>query len=139
MTRKLYIKWLFIQWNSQKGKSTKFRVILVNLLPFINNLIVGSVTKNYKKSENSSSSSLLLPCEVKVAQSCPTLCNTMNYIVRGSLQARILERVAFPFSRESSQPRDKTCRGPAPVDPGNSKGGRSWRGKTCLFISIRLD
>ena len=21
------------------------------------------------------------------------------------------------------------CRGPAPVDPGNSKGGRSWRGK----------
>ena len=31
------------------------------------------------------------------------------------------------------------CRGPAPVDPGNSKGGRHWRGKTCLFINIRLD
>ena len=31
------------------------------------------------------------------------------------------------------------CRGPAPVDPGNSKGGRRWRGKTCLFINIRLD
>ena len=31
------------------------------------------------------------------------------------------------------------CRGPAPVDPGNSKGGRRWRGKTCLFIDIRLD
>ena len=26
------------------------------------------------------------------------------------------------------------CRGPAPVDPGNSKGGRRWRGKTCLLI-----
>ena len=31
------------------------------------------------------------------------------------------------------------CRGPAPVDPGNSKGGRRWRGKTCLFINVRLD
>ena len=30
-----------------------------------------------------------------------------------------------------------TCRGPAPVDPGNSKGGRRWREKTCLFINIR--
>ena len=31
------------------------------------------------------------------------------------------------------------CWGPALVDPGNSKGGRHWRGKTCLFINIRLD
>ena len=30
------------------------------------------------------------------------------YIVHGLLQARILEWVAFPFSRESSQPRDQT-------------------------------
>ena len=30
----------------------------------------------------------------------------------------------------------RTCRGPAPVDPGNSKGGRRWRGKTCLFINV---
>ena len=32
----------------------------------------------------------------------------MNYTVHGILRARILERVAFPFSRESSQPRDWT-------------------------------
>ena len=32
----------------------------------------------------------------------------MNYTVRGILQARILEWVAFPFSRGSSQPRDQT-------------------------------
>ena len=32
----------------------------------------------------------------------------MNYTVHGILQARILEWVAFPFSRESSQPRDRT-------------------------------
>ena len=32
----------------------------------------------------------------------------MDYTVYGILQARILEWVAFPFSRESSQPRDWT-------------------------------
>ena len=45
---------------------------------------------------------------VKVAQSCLTLCNPINYTVRGILQARILELVALPFSRESPQPRDQT-------------------------------
>ena len=44
--------------------------------------------------------------KVKVAQSCPTLYNPMDYTVHGILQARILEWVAFPFSRGSSQPRD---------------------------------
>ena len=43
--------------------------------------------------------------KVKVAQSCPTLCNPMDSTVHGILQARILEWVAFPFSRGSSQPR----------------------------------
>ena len=32
----------------------------------------------------------------------------MDYRVHGILQARILEWVAFPFCRESSQPRDQT-------------------------------
>ena len=45
--------------------------------------------------------------EVTVAQSRPTLCDPMDYTVRGILQARILEWVAFPFSRGSSQPRDQ--------------------------------
>ena len=40
---------------------------------------------------------------LKVAQSCPTLCDPMDYTVHGILQARILEWVAFPFSRGSSQ------------------------------------
>ena len=53
------------------------------------------------------------PCEVKsveelVAQSCPTLCNPMDCSppdssVHGILQARLLEWVAIPFSRESNQ------------------------------------
>ena len=46
--------------------------------------------------------------EVKVTQSCPTLCDPMNYAVHGILQARILKRVAFPFSSGSSQPRNRT-------------------------------
>ena len=45
---------------------------------------------------------------VKVAQSCPTLRDPMDYTVYGILQARILEWVAFPFARGSSQPRDRT-------------------------------
>ena len=43
--------------------------------------------------------------KVKVTQSCPTLCDPMDCTVHGILQARILEWVAFPFSRGSSQPR----------------------------------
>ena len=37
-----------------------------------------------------------------------TLCGPMDHTVHGILQARILEWVAFPFSRESSQLRDQT-------------------------------
>ena len=41
-------------------------------------------------------------------KSCPTLCDPMDYSVHGILQAKIKEWVAFPFSRGSSQPRDRT-------------------------------
>ena len=46
--------------------------------------------------------------EVKVAQLCLTLWDPMDSTVHGILQARILEWVAFPFSRGSSQPRNRT-------------------------------
>ena len=46
--------------------------------------------------------------KVKVAQSCPTLSYPMDYTVQGTLQVRILEWVAFLFSRGFSQPRDQT-------------------------------
>ena len=50
---------------------------------------------------------------VVVAQSCPILCNPIDCSLPGSsvhgiLQARVLEWVAFPFSRGSSPPRDRT-------------------------------
>ena len=48
-----------------------------------------------------------------VAKLCLTLCDPMvssppGSSVHGILQARILERVAIPFSRGSSQPRNQT-------------------------------
>ena len=43
--------------------------------------------------------------KVKVTQSCLTLCDPIDNTVHGILQVRILEGVAFPFSRGSSQPR----------------------------------
>ena len=42
--------------------------------------------------------------KMQVAQSCPTLCNPMDFTVHGILQARILEWVAFPFSRGLPNP-----------------------------------
>ena len=46
--------------------------------------------------------------KVKVARLCLTLCDPMDCIVHGILQARILEWVAFLISRGSSQPREQT-------------------------------
>ena len=46
--------------------------------------------------------------KVKVTESSPTLCDPMEFRVQGILQARILECIAFPFSRVSSQRRDRT-------------------------------
>ena len=50
----------------------------------------------------------------KSLQSWPTLCNPMDCSppgcsVHGILQARILEWVAMPASKESSRPRDRAC------------------------------
>ena len=50
---------------------------------------------------------VFMKVKVKVVQSCLTLCDPMDYTVRGILQARILEWVAFPSSRGSSQPSDR--------------------------------
>ena len=46
--------------------------------------------------------------KMKVAQSCLTLFDPMDYTVHGIIQPRILEWVAYPFSKGSSQPRDRT-------------------------------
>ena len=58
-------------------------------------------------------SSLRPVSEVKISQSCPTLCNPMDCSLPGSsvhgiLQARTPEWVLISFPRGSSQPRDQT-------------------------------
>ena len=74
-----YNRW---QENRRKGKKTKQQ--------FLENLCHKNVlTYPY----------ICLIVKVKVAQLCSTLCDLRNYRVHGILQARILEWVAFPFSR----------------------------------------
>ena len=73
---------------------TKVRLVKAMVFPMV---IYGCESWTIKKVET-----------VKVAQSCLTLCNPMDYTVHGVLQARILEWVAYPFSSGSSQPRNQT-------------------------------
>ena len=65
-------------------------------------------------------------------------CDPVDYSVHGTLQARTLEWVAFPFSRASSQPRAEP-RSPMlqadslPVEP-QGKPQNTAVGKTSSFI-----
>ena len=64
--------------------------------------------------------------KVKVAQLCLTLCDPMDYTAHEILQARILEWVAFPFSRVLPNPEIES-RSPAfradslPAEPQNRR------------------
>ena len=73
--------------------------------------------------------------KVKVADSCPTICNFMDYTVHGILQARTLEWVAVLFSRGSSQPRDQTWSPTLQADslPSESPGKPQHFRKHCQF------
>ena len=99
-----------------------FYCIFLNILYFINIFQIFSgqgffesqhFNEHFKKTNQKTkpapqSRNITSSPKVKVAQSCLPLCDPMDYIVHGILQVRILEWVAFPFSRESSQPRDWT-------------------------------
>ena len=72
-----------------------------SVIPHKHPLDYETSTKSMKKSESD------------VAQLCPTLCDPMDCSLLGSFihgifQARIMEWAAISFSRESSQPRDRT-------------------------------
>ena len=75
---------------------------------------------------------LYLKVKVKVTQSCWILCDPLDYTVHGILQTRILEWVAFPFSRGCLQPRDQ-----AQVSSISGRFTTSWATKEaqmCLLI-----
>ena len=65
------------------------------------------VGKHEGKRQNNNKKAMKESMKVNIAQSCPTLCDPMDYVVHGILQARVLEWVAVPFSRRSFQPRDR--------------------------------
>ena len=93
---------------SQMSSSSYLRVVRGSPSALVLNLFSIFSLSNWSQSHHGLSSrcSGSCSCEVKVAQLCLTLCISMNYTVHGILQARILEWIAFPFSRGSSQPRD---------------------------------
>ena len=67
--------------------------------------------------------------EVKVAQSCMTLWNPIDYTVHGILQARILEWVAIPFSTHNAgiEPRSPALQvGSLPADPPGKPRILEW-------------
>ena len=74
--------------------------------------------------------------EVKATQSCPTICNPIHRI----LQARMLEWVAAPFSRGSSQPRDQTQVSCMWADslPAEPQGKLKNTGVGSLFLLQRI-
>ena len=77
---------------------------------------------------------------MKVAQSCPILCDLMDYTVHGILQARILEWVAFPspgdLPNPGIKPRSPTLQADSlPAEPkGKPKNTRV--GSLSLFQGI---
>ena len=81
----------------------------------------------------------------KSLQLCLTLCDPMDCSppgssVHGILQARILECVATPFSRGSSQPRDQTASSVAPTPLGHQgsliNDIDSWKFKLNLIFLL---
>ena len=74
---------------------------------------------------------------VKVAQLCPTLCEPMNCMIHGLLQARILEWVAFPFSRGSSQPRSPALQVDSlPAEPQGKLHEDKTQGKLIFLCTV---
>ena len=71
------------------------------------NLKKGILTKVVELYSTKVTMWILSTVKVKVAQSCLTLCNLMDYRIHGILQARILQWAAITFSK-SSQTRDRT-------------------------------
>ena len=108
-------RWILNHWTTGKVLYYEFyRQVVCGMmgatlvqLQLASNSISGRIY-NFSMAHTFLSFLLKIMSEVKVAQSCPTLCDTMDHTVHGILQIRILEWVAFPFSKGSSQPRDRT-------------------------------
>ena len=97
-------------------KVSKAKLIARGVKDYLNSMdeekIFWSQTRTWEKSQGYKWGRSRSLC-VLIAPSCPILCDPMNHSqicssIHGILQARILECVAIPFSRGSSQSRDQT-------------------------------
>ena len=100
-------------------------------LSFLNHIIISTGLKEKHTFEQDELFCYLITeVKVKVVQSCPTLCDPMDYTVHGILQARILEWIAIPSSRGPSQPRDWTqvsnIAGRSFTSWATKEAGRDW-------------
>ena len=96
-----------IFWKSLTSNSVKSNLRRFSLTPWKSSFLFLKSVFNWRITAVQVVLVSAMKVKVKVAQ-CPTLCNPMDYMAHGILQARILEWVAFPFSRGSSQLRDRT-------------------------------
>ena len=91
-------KWTFIQ-----QLLIRYSVVSGTVLYLVSGTVLGARGKalNYKNKQKPCLYRAQIPKKVKgkVAQSCLTHCNPMDYTVHGILLARIQEWVVFPFSR----------------------------------------
>ena len=82
---------------------------------------------------------------VKVIQSCPTLCDPMDYTAHGILQARILEwgrlfLLQGIFPTQGSNPGLPNCRRiPYQLSPKGSPSVLNQRGKTIKLFNLQTD
>ena len=105
---KLPTVWLQIR-NAPLTLKTSFHLILLKLTKWSFLVCCEWLLRVYKKGLRTN----LWTVWSEAAQSCPILCDPMDYSLPGSsihgiFQARILEWDAISFSRRSSQPRDWT-------------------------------
>ena len=100
---RLSLTWVLNTWWSLFAYS----LLAFSLQRAISHMAAKKKKKNWfgiPKLRNSKASFQWQKVKVKVAQSCPTLCDFIDLIVHGIAQARILEWVAFPFSRDLPNP-----------------------------------
>ena len=93
---------------SSKDKRTSSDMRSLNVSEFL-----GTINSTFQLSQKYLKVFEIWESESEVVQSCPALCDPMDWSLSGSslhgiFQARVLEWVAISFSRRSSQPRDRT-------------------------------
>ena len=95
---------LVLSWSVTEAEYTGPFKLKIRYEPFLKRLKINRTKKKRKTREIHWPTFVFL----EVTQLYLTLCNPMDYTVHTILQARILEWVAIPFSRGSSQPRNRT-------------------------------